>query len=265
MNLYLRELKVSLKPLFLWCIFVAISLVFMLSIYPSLARQSSNFDAIMESFPEEVIKALGLSTLNFGNLMEFFAYIMSFIIIVSAIYGMNLGINALSKEEEDKTAEFLITKPISRVRIVLYKLLSSLTDIILYNMFFLTVSFLILEIVKQRDYELLNLVYIVIGMFILQLVFMSIGIVLSVFINKNNVTSSVVLLTVFTFYSISLLSGMFDNKKWVKYFTPFKYFDSIKIVSDNTLDSMFIVISIIIILICIITTFVKYKNRDINI
>lgn len=264
MNLYLREFKTSLKSLFVWCISVLITLVFMMSIYPTFANDSAKFDQLLSSFPEEVLKAFGLSTMNFGEILQFYSYIMTFMFLVAAIYAINLGINALSKEENDKTAEFLLTKPISRTKIITYKLLAALTDIIIYNFVVFIGSYGVLEMVKKDNYNFNVFVLISIGMFLLQLLFLAFGFLLSVLTKKSDSVISISLGTVFAFYGISLLSGIFEDKQWVLFLTPFKYYDSIEIVSNGVINSSFLILTFILVALSIAITYIKYLKRDIN-
>ena len=46
---------------------------------------------------------------------------------------MNLGIGIISKEVRDKTADFLLTKPVSRVTILVAKMMAAFTCIVLHE------------------------------------------------------------------------------------------------------------------------------------
>lgn len=264
MSLYFRELNSSFKTMIIWIASLGGATSFMMSIYPTFADKEEEFDELMAGFPPEVLRAFGLSDINFGNLLQFFGYILSFIFLVVAIFSINLGGNSLSKEEVDRTSEFLLTKPITRFQIVSFKILATLTNVLILNLAFFIISIVIMESVKKAAYNSQTLFIYFIAMLLFQLLFMSIGFILSVSTKNSKKVPPLALGIVFGLYGLSLISGIFNDKPWITYLTPFKYFDTFKIAREGTLQIHFIVLSLVIICFCISLTYYKYTRRDIS-
>lgn len=67
-----------------------------------------------------------------------------------------------------------------------------------------------------------------------------------------------------TFLLASLIN-MVDSLNFLRYISPFKYFESSYIIREMSLEPIFIVISIVIIAIGIGGTILLYPKRDLNI
>lgn len=264
MNLYLHEIKSSFKALLIWIVALGGTVIFMMSIYPTFADQEDQFDQLMKGFPPEILRAFGLSDFNFGNLLQFFGYILSFILLAVAIFAINSGANILSKEEIDRTAEFLLTRPITRRQVVTYKSLAAITNISLLNITFFCISLIGLETVKKSNYDYQTVFVFFVAVYLFQLLFMAIGLTISVVMKRAKSVPSITLGIVFGFYGLSLIAGVFNEKPWVSYLTPFRYFDTFKIAKEGTLEANFVSLSFILIVLSTVITYYKYSKRDIT-
>ncbi len=118
MNMFLHELKAYRKSTIVWtCALVAVSILF-LSLFPSFSKDVAEFNKILESFPEGVRKALGISIDTISTFIGFYSYVFLYIVLCGSIQAMNLGVSILSKEVREKTADFLLTKPVTRMQVV---------------------------------------------------------------------------------------------------------------------------------------------------
>src|SRR5690554_2840104 len=118
MNVFLHELRMYRKSTFVWALSLAGVSVFLMSMYPALSQEVESFTQLLAGFPEAVIKALGISISTIGSLLGFYAYVFSFIMLAGAIQAMSLGVSLISKESRDHTADFLLSKPITRTKIM---------------------------------------------------------------------------------------------------------------------------------------------------
>lgn len=61
--------------------------------------------------------AFGMDRISFGTLIGFYAVECGNILgIGGAFFAAMIAINALAKEEKERTAEFLLTQPVSRTK-----------------------------------------------------------------------------------------------------------------------------------------------------
>ena len=82
-----------------------------------------------------------MDRLNFGTLIGFYAVECGNILgLGGAFYAALCAVSILSKEEKDKTAEFLLTHPVGRKRIITEKLIAVLIQITVLNIIIYALS-----------------------------------------------------------------------------------------------------------------------------
>lgn len=118
MNIYFNEMKSLRKSAVIWaCSMTAMAFLF-LSIYPSVANDAVDFKKLLSNYPETIRSMLGINIDLMASLVGFYSMIFSFILLCGTIQAMNLGVSILSKEARERTADFLLVKPVSRTTIV---------------------------------------------------------------------------------------------------------------------------------------------------
>ena len=255
MNIIKRELRANLKSMVIW----SLAIIFLVAVWMIEFESFANNPAMndfMDSLPKGVLDALGMSDLVLTSLSGFISGISLYLYLLLGIQAVLLGSSIISKEERDKTAEYLFTLPISRVKIIKNKLISAILNLIILNFITLATTLLTsMNYNKDEDfYKFVTLLFIAI--FIIQMIFLSIGMLVSS-INKRhkksgNISVSILIITFF----ISSLISMVDSLEFLKYITPFKYFDGSYILEQGSLQLVFLVISIIIIICGIGGTFI---------
>ncbi|MFZ3373601.1 MAG: ABC transporter permease subunit, partial [Desulfitobacteriaceae bacterium] len=114
-----------------------------------------------------------------------------------SIQAMNLGISILSKEVREKTADFLLTKPVSRCKIITAKLLSTLTSLVITDVIYLIITLIMLSLIQSGAYNLKIFLMISVTLFFVQLLFLSLGVIVSVVVPKIRSVLPISLGTVF--------------------------------------------------------------------
>ena len=120
-NLLLREIKRNSKSFMLWLVIMVAINAFMLMAFSSVAEVAENTEAMLSQYPEAFIKAMSLDRFDMTNILHYYAsrsYIL--ITLFGSIYAVMLASSILSKEESERTIEFLISKPITRHQIVAF-------------------------------------------------------------------------------------------------------------------------------------------------
>lgn len=263
MNMFLHELKAYRKSTILWtCSLVALVVIF-LSMYPAFSKEVEAFKKLMEGFPEPVRKALGLSVESMSSVLGFYSYTFLYLTLCGAIQAMNLGAALVSKEVQGKTADFLLTKPVTRTKIMTSKLTAALTCLVFTNVVYLLVASIMSSIVKTGDYSYKIFFMISITLFFVQLMFLSLGVIISVVASKIKSVLPISLGTVFTFFIIGMLSSTTGDTA-MRYITPFKYFDTNYIMKNSSYEGSFIVIGIVFIIIAIYASYFVYDKKDVH-
>ena len=134
MTLVKHELKQGKISFLIWTISIGFLMAICIFLFPEMKGQMESVNdvfASMGSFTE----AFGMDRLNFGTLTGFYAVECGNILgLGGAFYAALCAATVLSKEEKDKTAEFLLTHPVSRKRIITEKLIAVLIQITAMNL-----------------------------------------------------------------------------------------------------------------------------------
>ena len=132
MNLLSKEIKSGLKPFLFWTLGLFM-FVFAGIVKSSAAMADGQFMVdLISKFPRIVVAAMGMANVDISQFGGFYAVLMQYIFVLTAVYAAHLGSRAVSRESVDKTYEFLFTKPRSRSFILAYKLLAGLVFLTIY-------------------------------------------------------------------------------------------------------------------------------------
>ncbi|ACL76500.1 ABC transporter permease subunit [Ruminiclostridium cellulolyticum] len=264
MNIYLHELKSMRRTAAIWTIsLIALSALY-LCIYPSIASDAEEFKKLLANYPPALRAMFGIDIDYITSILGFYSMVFSFITLCGSIQGMNLGISILSRESRERTADFLLVKPVSRKSIVSAKLLAAFTTIVATNVGFYVATILIVNAVKTEDYSNKLFLMINLTLFFMQIIFMSIGMVVSVFFNKLKSILPISLGVVFGFYLTGVIISIGKNVDAVRYISPFKYFDSAYIIKNASYEVSYLVASAVIVVTAIITSYIVYIKKDIH-
>ena len=150
MTIFLHELRQNKIALIIWSVAISYMLGICVIIYPEMSSQMGD---ISEMFADmgAFSSAFGMDQLNFGEFMGYFAVECGNVLgLGGALFASIVGASALAKEEKDHTAEFLLTHPISRTRIITEKLTAAFTQVCILNVSVIATSFLSIAVVNVK-------------------------------------------------------------------------------------------------------------------
>lgn len=114
-----------------------------------------------------------------------------------------------------------------------------------------------------EEYDTRLFVLLSLTLFFLQLLFLALGIILSVVFPRLKTVLPISLGTVMAFFIIGALASTTGDKA-LRYLTPFKYFDLTYIIQNARYESSFLIAGLIIIVIAISASYFIYAKRDIH-
>jgi len=263
MNMFLHELKAYRKSTIIWtCSLVALVVLF-LSMFPAFSKEATAFKEIMKGFPEPVRKSLGLSVDSMSSILGFYSYMFLYTTLCGAIQAMNLGTSIISKEVRAKTADFLLTRPVTRGAVMTSKLMAALTCLVITNLIYLASSSIMASVVATEKYSYKIFFMISITLFFVQLMFLALGIVISVLVPKIKSVLPISLGTVFAFFIIGMFVATTGDDA-MRYITPFKYFDANYILKNTSYEISFIITEIGFIAFAITASYFVYYKKDVH-
>jgi ABC-2 type transport system permease protein len=263
MNIFLYEWKAYRKSTIIWSIGLVAMAALFLFMYPSIAKDADEYKKLLEGYPETVRIAMGIEIENLFSILGYYSYSFMYISLFGAIQAMNLGTSILSKEVREKTADFLLTKPVKRTSIVSAKLLAALMSLIITNVIFQFSSNMMAGLVANEDYSSKVFFFISLSLFFIQLIFLALGIFISVIVGKIKSVITVSLSFVFGFFIIGMISSA-SGDDFKRFLTPFKYFDSGYIIKHSSYEIPFLLAGGFITIILITFSYMIYSKKDVH-
>jgi ABC-2 type transport system permease protein len=263
MNILLHELRAYRKSTIIWTISLIAVVALFMSLFPSFTKDTEEFRKLLEGYPVALREAFGINLDNFFSILGFYCYGLSFVMLCGAIQAMNLGTGIVSKEVREKTADFLLTKPVTRTAVLTNKLLAALISIILTNIVYLAAATLLAYQVATVDFEVSIFILLSLTVFFVQLIFLALGIIISVIVQRIKSVLTVSLATVFAFYFLGMFSST-SGDEVKRYLSPFKYFDTAYIIEKSGYEASFLITGAVVIVIAIGISFFIYAKKDIH-
>lgn len=271
MNILKFDFKRHFKSLLIWSLFTSLVLIFFMSIFPSMSNSGMMdiVDAKIDAMPKVMLEMFNMKNMpDFSNILEYFAYCFQYIVMVMGIYGAILGVNSLVSEEAEGTIEFLYAKPVSRVKIALMKII---TSILLYYVFIMIigfVSFCTVYLLAPKGGDILkifmDLKEIFLGTFLMGLTFMSVGVLISSLIKNIKQISALSLGLFFGTYILGISSKLTDNLEFLKWLSPYEQVIPSEVLR-NGYNYTYLGVLIIVIIVSLIVSMSIYKKKDFKI
>lgn len=177
-----------------------------------------------------------------------------------AFFAALCAISVLSKEEKEHTAEFLLTHPVSRVRVVTDKFLGVMLQILILNVVVYGLALvsiaLIGEAVPWKEITLMHLAY-----WFVQVELAGICFGISAFLRHGSL--GIGLGVAIVLYFLNIIANISDQAEFLKYITPFGYAEGTDIVTNASLDAPLIALGMAFAAVGIAAAYWKYTKKDI--
>jgi ABC-2 type transport system permease protein len=262
-NIYLHEFRTHLKSVLTWSLAMTGLILFYFSIFPSFAEQAELTNQLLAKFPPALLEAFGMNRMDLSSILGFFCLVIVFVQLCLAVQASNYGFGLVSIEESELTADFLLSKPVSRAQVLTGKLLSALSSLLVTDLVVALATFIAIALFNSgRTYELRTLILLLLSMPILQLCFLSVGLVISLLVKRVRSVTPYSLGLSFGAYVLNAFAGVFGDVK-LEYITPFKHLDPVYIVEHVAFNTPLVLINVAISLIALGASYWLYIRRDI--
>ena len=261
MTLIKHELRQSRTSFLVWTASLGFLLATCIFLFPEMKGQMESVNDMFSSMGS-FTEAFGMDRLNFGTLTGFYAVECGNVLgLGGAFFSSLCAVGILSKEEKDKTAEFLLSHPVSRKRIVTEKLIAVFIQITAMNILIYALAIgsiaAVGEAIPWKDISLMHIAY-----YLLQLELACICFGISAFLRKGSVGVGLGIAVIM--YFLNLVANIADVAEFLKYITPFGYCEGADIVSNGSLNITLVAIGIVLGIGVIITSYLKYTKKDIH-
>jgi len=262
MNLFLKELKFNRKALIIWSVAMIVLVYACMIKFDTMSQMGSSVSDVFNGLPKIAKAIFGIADYDIMTIGGYFCMTCYYVVIVLAIHAIMLGAGILSKEQKDRTSEFLMAKPISRNKVITMKLFVCIVNLLVVNIL-TTVTFIaLMSKYTNMTGSILETMAVAL---LLQFLFLCIGLLVSVLRKKEKGAGGTAALLVFIMFFIAIFIEMTDNLDFLKVLTPFKYFEAQQLIFGNGFEWIYFVISAVIILGSLVITYAEYNRRDLTV
>jgi len=258
-----RELKINFKSFLIWTGILILLFLAVFLVYPSIINSDNiqMMDEMIKMFPEEMLKAFNM---DISSMDTAFGWLKTegfiFVLLITGIYSSILGSNIVLKEESEKTIEYLNSLPIKRKTILSKKIICGIIYIISMIVIIGIFNYVGLEL--SGDFDKKQYLLLSITPLLVSLPLFGINLFISTFLNKTKKTFGISLGIAFASYLLQILSEMNEVTEFFKYFTVYTLADIRNVIVDVTINPIMVVISLVITLLFIVGTYIRYEKKE---
>ena len=261
MTLIRHELRQARKSLLVWTMAIGIFMVICVFMYPEMKSQTDSISSVFSSMGA-FSAAFGLNALDFGTLKGFYGIECGNILgIGGALFAALIGIGALANEEKNGTAEFLLTHPLSRAKVISAKLASLLIQIVILNMAVWLMSIASMaavgEAIPWKEVALLHTAYL-----LMQIEIASICFGISAFLWQGGIGIGLGL--AIGLYFMNIIANLSGQAEILKAVTPFGYADGAEVLSSGSIHPARLLVGLAFTAAGIALAYWKYTRKDIR-
>lgn len=259
MTIFKHELKQGRNSLIIWTASVSFLILVCVLMFPQMKGEMEDVGEMFSSMGS-FTQAFGMDQLNFGTLIGFYGIECGNILgLGGAFFAALCAVSMLAKEEKEHTAEFLLTHPVSRGRVVTEKFASIIAQIVFLNLFVLAAAVvsvgLIGEEIPWKEILLLHFAY-----FLLQVQIAGICFGISAFLHRGSLGIGLGLAALL--YFLNLIANISETADFLKYFTPFGYAEASDIIASGGLCGKFVSAGAVFFVMGVTAAYVRYLRKD---
>lgn len=267
-SIILNELKLSRKGLVIWCIVTIITILYGLAEYPMVSQYADSIMDSMNSLPRIVIIMFGMEGLSFNTSLDYHLIMFYWICLITFIHAVYTGVTILSRDQRDKTFEYIYSKPYKRNEIITAKILVGVINILVLTFVSWIGSIFTIIFIDGTAMGIINgqlvigmITTTIIGMLLTQVVFFSIGLLFAATFNSHNAALKSGFLFVLITYVISIIIEYVGNVDYLNFLSPFRYFIGTEVV-NNGISIIYVLVSTFAISASVYFTYVIYNKKD---
>ena len=259
------EMRRNLRSLLIWTAVIGLLTFFTMSFFRTFLVYQEQITSMISLVPAMAMKMRG-----FANITDIFSVIgfytannLIYMMLLGSIFAIVLSSNILLKEEYGKTAEYLMSRPVTRHKIFITKTMLAFLHIFLLNCVVALTGFVACLVYKKGAFDVSAFLVISFYTLLLNLLFGALGLLFSIRIRRARpITSfSVALVMVLYFlYTISRMSGIDGS---FGYLSPFKWVNVEVLSPGYGLEFIRLAAFVGSITILVFVSWLLYRRKDI--
>lgn len=266
-NLFRKEFRMNALALTVWTLVICFLTAFTMGFYRMFVENQSQFMGLFNLFPQGLFEFKGIS--NFDDLFSVLGFYAAnntvYMQLFGSIYAIVLASNILLKEEYNKTAEFLLTWPLTRNEVFETKCTVMLLNILILNVIVCLTGYVSIELVRTGPYSMQAYLILAFYTLLLNLFFGLTGLFLSVFVKRARPITTLGIGIVLFMYFLFTISKITPDAGVIGFISPYNFIDVNVLQQDYGLDPWYILYFTGLSAVFLVSAFLRYKKKDIYI
>ena len=223
--LFYMEMRRNIRSLILWSAIIGLLIFFTMSFFRTVLQYQQQIAGMVQMVPAVAFKMRGFSNISdiFSVIGFYTANNLIYMMLMGSIYAIVLSSNILLKEEYGKTAEYLMSRPVTRREIFTTKLLVIILNILILNILATLIGLLSIMIYKTGNFDLYPFLIISFYTLLLNLLFSALGLFISMIQKRTRPITSFCVALVMVLYFLYTISRMSGVDGAFGYISPFKW------------------------------------------
>jgi ABC-2 type transport system permease protein len=264
-NLFLMELRRNSFSLIIWVIVITILISVTMAVYPVFLANQSKILGMMSLIPKEALQFKGIS--SFDDMLSVLGFYsvnnIIYMMVLGSIYTIVLTSNILLKEEYNKTAEYLLTRPLTRSEIFFSKLSVVLVNVLILNLVTALAGFICMELVKNGPFSVRAFLILSLFTLLLNILFGAIGLILSTIVKRAKPITTFSIGLVLILYFVYTISKITESASTIGYLSPFRFVNVDAVNPAYTLNWCHLLYFIGISFLLTVLSYRLYRRKDI--
>ena len=228
MTIFKYEMKRHRKYILGWALALAVCILMMTPVYYSFMELAGEENPLYQSLSgSDFFKSVGVSMEYLTAPLGIYAFLTSFFMIAAGIFGLHFGISIHTKEFEEKTLEYLYTKPHTRKEIFLAKAGTVFAGVLLVGLLYVLASAAAVALSSPKapwgEFFLISLSLLWVTLFLAAL-----GLLVGTIFSNNRSPLLTAGLIAFVEYCITSFSNVVGLRA-ISFLSPFSFFGAARI------------------------------------
>jgi ABC-2 type transport system permease protein len=236
-----------------------------MTVYPTFIENQSKVMGMISLVPKGALEFKGISNIvDLTSVLGFYAANnVIYMMLLGSIFAMVLSCNILLKEEYNKTAEYLLTRPVTRTQIFVSKLSVVLVQVFMLNFVTALAGFISMKLAQKENFQISSFLILSLYTFLLNMLFGAIGILMSTLVKKPKPITTLGIGLVLVFYFLFTISKITENASKIGYLSPFKFVRTDVMADSYSLTYWHFIYFAGLSLLLITVAYRLYKRKDI--
>ena len=266
-NLFNMEMRRNLSLLLIWVLIITALIVLTMSVFRTFLENQSKITGLLAIIPKGALQFKGISNLNdLMSALGFYAVNnVIYMMVLGSIFGIVLGSGILLKEEYNRTAEYLLARPMTRAEVFLSKFAVMFLCILLLNFITSVAGFISLRLAAREPFRITSFLVLSLNTFLLNLLFGTLGLFISTLVRRSRPITFSSIGIVMIMYFIYTISKITKSAAAIGYVSPFKFADIDVMRADYKVNLPHLAYFTGFALLFSVLSFIIYRRKDIYI